>query len=221
MREKIVNVSDPQAVDIASDFLHRGEVIALPTDTVYGFACSANNPEAIQRLYSIKCREKSKPIAICVNNLKSFRYWSKADHLEEDLLQRLLPGAVTIVLNKSENLNNPYLNPGVSKIGIRIPDFNFIQSVCMKFELPIALTSANLSFEKSTLNVNEFKDLWPKLKAVFDGGQLGQDENSRSASTVIDLSVPGRFKIIREGVAIEKTLDIMKHFNIILDSNRL
>lgn len=203
----------------ATNLLESGEVIALPTDTVYGLACSANNQEAIQKLYDIKGRICTKPVAICVPEIKDVLHWGRADHLPLELLHALLPGAVTIVVYKSHHLDNPYLNPGIDKIGIRIPKFNFIRKVTKEFKSPMALTSANRSSQKSTLNVNEFRELWPQLGAVFDGGQLGLSEEQRAASTVIDLSEPGKFKIIRKGVAVKRTVELLEkyRFEEILD----
>ena len=129
------------------------------------------------------------------------------------MLKFLLPGPVTIVVHKSKNLDNPYLNPGIKKIGIRIPDFDFIRNVSREFQYPIALTSANKSSERSTLNVSEFEKLWPQLGAVFDGGQLGLTDAQRAASTVIDLSKENVYKIIREGVAVKDTVEILERFN--------
>lgn len=204
----------------AANLLESGQVIALPTDTVYGLACSANNPAAIQKLYEIKGRICTKPVAICVPEIKDVLHWGRADHLPLELLNSLLPGAVTIVVYKSHHLNNPYLNPGIDKIGIRIPKFNFIRKVTKEFKAPMALTSANRSSQKSTLNVNEFRELWPQLGAVFDGGQLGLSEEQRAASTVIDLSEPGKFRIIREGVAIKRTIELLEkhHFEEVVDN---
>lgn len=199
-------------VQQAAHLLESGQVIALPTDTVYGLACSANNREAIKKLYDIKGRSCKKPVAICVSEIKDVLHWGMADHLPLALLQALLPGAVTIVLYKSKNLDNPYLNPGIDKIGIRIPEFNFIRQVTNEFKAPMALTSANFSSQKSTLNVNEFRELWPQLGAVFDGGQLGLSEEQRAASTVIDLSEPEKFKVIRKGVAVKRTVELLENF---------
>jgi tRNA threonylcarbamoyl adenosine modification protein (Sua5/YciO/YrdC/YwlC family) len=198
----------------ATELLRNGKVIALPTDTVYGLACNANCPDAIQKLYEIKGREETKPVAICVADYADLRQWGQADHLPDELLKLLLPGPVTIVVYKSKNLDNPYLNPGVEKIGIRIPDFDFIRNVSREFKYPIALTSANKSSERSTLNVEEFQKLWPNLGAVFDGGQLGLTDAQRAASTVIDLSRENVYKIIREGIAVRDTVEILeKRFN--------
>lgn len=211
----IVEKCSADAVQRAAHHLKASNVIALPTDTVYGLACSANNRAAIQKLYEIKGRQETKPVAICVATIADLRHWGEASHLPDELLQKLLPGAVTIVLNRSAHLDNPYLNRGVSKIGIRIPDFTFIQEVSRVYGFPIALTSANRSAEKSTLNVDEFQSLWPQLGAVFDGGRLGQTEEQRAASTVVDLSEPGSYKIIRNGVAVHRTICAIEQFDII------
>ncbi|CAD7014647.1 unnamed protein product [Ceratitis capitata] len=204
-QEKIYKVLDPKAIDIARQSLLDGEVIALPTDTVYGFACDANNEDAIKKLYDIKGRESYKPVAICVKNLESFRRYGVSEHLNDTLLNRLLPGPVTIVIERSIHLSNRFLNPGTTKIGIRIPMFSFIKNLCSVLDdKPLALTSANRSAERSSLNINEFEPLWPKLGGIFDAGQIGLSEDRRSGSTVIDLSQPGVYKIVREGVALKK-----------------
>lgn len=214
---KIVSCFDRHAIDLAAEQMRRGGVIALPTDTVYGLACSANDPYAIQKLYDIKGRDEQKPVAVCVSSIAQLKHYSQAAHLSDRLLTRLLPGAVTIILNKSEHLNNPFLNNGIHKIGLRIPDYEFIQKVSTKFVEPIALTSANKSGTNSTLDVVEFRDLWAGLSAVFDGGHLGDANNDmkqRCASTVVDLSTPGTYRIIRDGIAMEHTIKTMNEFKI-------
>lgn len=208
----VIKANNKNAIRQAANLLESGKVIALPTDTVYGLACSANDPKAIQRLYAIKGREERKPVAICVAEFADLRHWGQADHLPDELLEQLLPGPVTIVVRKSPHLDNPFLNPGVEKIGIRIPDFDFIRDVSRAFRYPVALTSANKSSEQSTLSVREFEKLWPSLGAVFDGGQLGLREEQRAASTVIDLSDAGRYRVIRKGVAVEHTVQVVEQF---------
>ncbi|XP_053673325.1 threonylcarbamoyl-AMP synthase [Anopheles nili] len=212
MYDKVKRIDNDLAVREAAELLANGEVIAIPTDTVYGLACRADNAEAINRLYQIKGRHESKPIAICVANFTSLRTWGQADHLSDALLHKLLPGAVTIVVKKSSKFKNSKLNPASANIGIRIPKYKFIQDVCSILQLPIALTSANVSADKSTLNIHEFQALWCKLGAVFDGGQLGLSENQRAASTVIDLTEKDRYSIIREGVAVERTIKIVEKY---------
>lgn len=211
---RLVKCSNRHAVRLATEQLRQDNVIAIPTDTVYGFACSANSSTAIQRLYAIKGREQTKAVAICVATIRDVRHWGEAEHLSDDLLTRLLPGAVTVVLEKSKYLDNPHLNSGFSKIAIRIPDFDFIRDVAKEFGSPIALTSANRSADASTLSVLEFEALWSDLGIVLDGGVLGQTEGQRSGSTIIDLSESGWCSIIRNGVAAQQTIMILDEFNI-------
>jgi tRNA threonylcarbamoyl adenosine modification protein (Sua5/YciO/YrdC/YwlC family) len=210
LSRKIIKTSEQDAISVASNLLKSGQVIGIPTDTIYGLACNANNTEAIRKLYEIKGRNEEKPVAICVSDFNDLKHWGQADHLPEELIMKLLPGPVTIVLNKSIYLNNPYLNQGIEKIGIRIPDFKFIRDVCRKFSQPMALTSANKSSEKSSLHIEEFKHLWPSLGAVFDGGRLSDAEDHRAGSTVIDLSEPCQYKIIREGISFDTTVKIVE-----------
>lgn len=207
------------AVTIANNQLTLGNVIALPTDTIYGLACNANDPHAIEKLYDIKGRSDSKPVAICVANITDLKRYGEAEHLPNELLNMLLPGAVTIVLNRSKNLDNPYLNPGTSKIGIRIPDLDFLRLVSTAFApQAIALTSANRSGAPSTLAIDEFEQLWPQLGAIFDGGCIGQTEYQRAGSTVVDLSEIGFYRIIRNGIASKKTAKIMYRFGLLSKS---
>ncbi|XP_059614387.1 threonylcarbamoyl-AMP synthase [Phlebotomus argentipes] len=208
----LVSTANPNAVPLARDLLAAGEVIALPTDTVYGLACDANNPGAIQKLYQIKGREEKKAVAICVAEIDDFHRWGDAAHLPREMLSELLPGAVTLVVNKSSRLDNPFLNPGFQRIGIRIPDCAFIRELSRAFRAPIALTSANKSSEPSSLAVAEFRALWPLLGAVFDGGQLGLTDAQRAASTVVDLSQEGRYMVIRRGVAMENTESVLQRY---------
>lgn len=207
--------SAADAVQQATAQLRAHHVIALPTDTIYGFACCANSETAIRRLYAIKGREQTKAVAICVPDIADLRHWASADYLADELLQRLLPGPVTIVLHKrSEHLRNPYLNPGFTKIGLRIPDSAFIRRVCVDYGLPLALTSANRSAAQSTLTVHEFEPLWPALAAVFDGGPVGLTQEQRAGSTIVDLSVRGECAVVRSGVAVAETLRVIRSYGI-------
>ena len=187
-----------------------GGVIAVPTDTVYGLAADAQNNSSIAKLYGIKSRDCLKPIAICVSAIEDVYKWGKVT-VPLELLRDFLPGPVTLVFERTAELN-PTLNPGTNLVGIRIPDYPFIQLLAELHGGPVALTSANPSAAPSTIAPEEFKTLWPSLKLIFDGGRLsshtnddgsnGTDRNlARAGSTVIDLSVKGHFRIIRPGSA--------------------
>jgi tRNA threonylcarbamoyl adenosine modification protein (Sua5/YciO/YrdC/YwlC family) len=204
----------PAAVERAARLISEGKVIALPTDTVYGLAAAAQNTQAIRQLYKIKGRDQNKPLAICVNSVKSIYCWGKANNLPSGLLDALLPGPVTVVLERTSSLN-PELNPGITKVGIRIPDSEFVLQLCKSLRTPLALTSANASNEPSCLEPEEFQSLWPHLAAVFHSGRIGDSTSLRAGSTVVDLSDPGKYHILRAGCALTSTKAVLEHFSIV------
>ncbi|KAJ9594049.1 hypothetical protein L9F63_014526 [Diploptera punctata] len=201
------------AVDKAAELIINGGVIAVPTDTIYGLATSAQNSQAISHLYEIKGRDPNKPIAICVGDIDSIPLWGRVDDLPLGLLENLLPGPVTIVVKRT-SLLNPLLNPGISSVGIRIPNHKFIQRLCKKIGMPLALTSANLSNEPSALSPEEFKNIWSCLSSIFHNGTIGDSPELRAGSTIVDLSVPGCYHIVRPGNAFTSTCDLLEKFGL-------
>ncbi|XP_069559942.1 threonylcarbamoyl-AMP synthase [Brachyistius frenatus] len=186
--------------------LKEGHVVAVPTDTIYGLTCFAQNCEAVRKIYDIKGRNEEKPLAICVGEIQDIYRYCKVT-VKEELLGDLLPGPVTLVFERSEVLNKD-LNPFTSLVGVRIPDHALMRRLCQMCGEPLALTSANISSHKSTVEVHEFRELWPKLSVVVDDGPIG--DHNRLGSTVVDLSVLGKYHIIRPGCAFSSTVDVLE-----------
>lgn len=208
-----INKCERQAVSLAVQLINEGGVIALPTDTVYGLAASAQNPTSIAKLYNIKGRNLHKPIAICTHDVNDICNWGYINHLPIGILNALLPGPVTVVLQRTPSLNKS-LNPKESKIAIRIPNSGFICKIVSLLKRPIALTSANESNKPSSLQPIEFSILWPKLDAIFDSGQIECSDKSRQGSTIVDLTVKGYYILIRAGSALDNTTYILRQFGL-------
>jgi len=181
-----------------------GGVIAVPTDTVYGVATSLS---AAERLYEVKGRTKTKPLALCVGDIDEIKSWAHTT-VPDTLLDDLLPGPVTLVFERSRSLLS-HFNPNTNLVGIRIPAHEFIRELCRQCKHPLALTSANVSDTLSTLSVDEFETLWQKIDLIVDGGRLADNELSRQGSTVVDLSKIGKYRIIRPGCALKETVKIL------------
>ncbi|MBZ3880874.1 YrdC domain-containing protein, mitochondrial [Sciurus carolinensis] len=180
-------------------------VVAVPTDPLCGLACFASCSSAL-----LKGCSKAKPLAVCLGHVADIYRYCQV-RVPEELLKDLLPGPVTLVMERSEELNKD-LNLFTPLVGIQIPDHAFMQDLAQIFEGPLALTSANLSSQASSLSVEEFKDLWPHLSLVIDGGPIGDGQNPEGHlhSTVVDLSVSGRFGIIHPSCALESTTAILQ-----------
>ncbi|KAK3267868.1 hypothetical protein CYMTET_23599 [Cymbomonas tetramitiformis] len=199
-------------VPIAVKDLKSEQVIALPTDTLYGLGACASSAKAVEELYDIKGRNKNVPLAICVGRLADVGTYGDVTHLPAGLLDALLPGAVTLLLKRQTTpLLSESLNPGVLSIGIRIPAAEFICQVAAESGGALALTSANISGSTSTIDVKEFEPLWPKCAHVFDAGKLAA---GRSGSTIVDLTISGRYTIIRDGDALVDTERILQEHGL-------
>ena len=228
---RLGSVVTSAASSLAAESLATGAVIAVPTDTIYGLACLVQHSAAVERLYTIKVlcllncdkemcplnhhvstffqgRNAKKPIAICVAEVEDIYSWANVT-VSRQVIEALLPGQVTLVFTRSEQLNNK-LNPDTDLVGVRIPDHSFLRHVCRLCGGPLALTSANLSNDQSTLAVEEFSDLHTSLELVCDGGRLSDSEEARLGSTVVDLSQEGSFTIIRAGSVRENVETVMK-----------
>lgn len=215
---KIIPVKSPThqdghgAAEEAAHILRAGGVIAVPTDTIYGVAALAQHSESVERLFQIKRRDSRKPIAICVHDASEISQWAEVS-IPESLLHQLFPGPVTAVFCRTPRLN-PALNPLTNLVGVRVPDCDFIRQTSKLCGGPLALTSANVSSEMSSLNIQEFQSLWPFLDAVFDGGDLSASGLHRAGSTVIDFSMPGRFNILREGCVPQQCRKLLQEFHL-------
>ncbi|KAK6936038.1 Threonylcarbamoyl-AMP synthase-like domain [Dillenia turbinata] len=210
--EGIVHPASEQYAEEAIQALKDGKVIAVPTDTLYGFACDACSMEAVNRIYDIKGRKHTSPLAICVGDVLDIMRFAITDHLPDGLLDSLLPGPVTVVLRRGESsLLEKSLNLGLESIGVRVPDCDFIRVISRGSGSALALTSANLSGQPSSVSVKDFENLWQHCAYVYDGGVL---PSGRAGSTVVDLTNSGKYKILRPGSAKEETVAILERHSL-------
>lgn len=184
--------ANQQAYEKARRLLSGGEVVALPTETVYGLAARADDAQAVAKIYKIKGRRKSNPLTICVNNLPQVQAIAYISPLARKLMRAFWPGPLTLVLPlKSGAPICAAASAGLGTIGLRMPDANWVQSI----DMPLVLPSANTSRRPSPHNAQEVaNDLGDKIPLIIDGGpcKLGIE------STVISIE-GGTVKLLRAG----------------------
>ncbi|CAM4764036.1 unnamed protein product [Rotaria magnacalcarata] len=208
MSDNIVSVNDIDLIDRCISILKNNGVIAVPTDTIYGLAALVNSEQAIRRIYEIKGRSFTKPLAIAVGYVEDVFSWSKPTLTKEQLGNgQLLPGPVTLMFERNSSLPD-YFNPNVTNVAIRIPNCQFMIELAQRLKQPMALTSANISNEPSTICIDEFKVLWQDVDLVVDGGVLAS--NDRRGSTIVDLSQSDYFHIQREGIDCERIVKYLQ-----------
>jgi len=176
--------------------LEDGGVVAFPTDTVYGVGVRAFDVDGIERLYAIKGRERSKAIAILIAEANQLEQIAEADKTAQTLAKNFWPGPVTLVLPRKPQVPES-LAQGPT-IGIRVPDHTVSRKL-LAAAGPMAVTSANLSGEKNTLDADEvLAQLGGRIDLVIDGGQTPGNQ----PSTVVDLT-GGEPKFLRIGSVSE------------------
>ena len=191
------------AVAAAAERLRSGEVVALPTETVYGLAANALDPDAVKRIYDTKQRPARNPIIVHVDGVSMARRcvaeWPES---AQRLADAFWPGPITLVLPKSE-LVPDIVTAGGDTVGVRWPGHPIMRETIKACGFPLAAPSANPSNELSPTNAGHVsRSLGGRLSLIIDGGQsqIGIE------STVVDLtSRPVR--ILRPGLIHEESIE--------------
>lgn len=186
----------------AAELLRAGEVVALPTETVYGLAANALDPQAVAKIYELKGRPAHNPIIVHVEGLDMahacVREWPEA---AERLAGAFWPGPLTIVLPRAAAIPD-LVTAGGGTVGVRWPQHPFMREVIRACGFPLAAPSANLSNQLSPTNAEHVrKQLGDRLRLIVDGGQ----SNVGIESTVVDLTAnPPR--VLRPGMIHAESL---------------
>ena len=183
--------------------LKTGEVIALPTETVYGLAGRCDNKNAIENIYKIKNRPKSNPLIIHYSNINDALNDIHTDSRAIELANKFWPGPLTLVAKvKNKSICKSALSK-MNTIAIRVPSNIIFLDVLSKLKIPLAAPSANRYGKISPTSANDvYEELNGKIPIILDGGHslIGLE------STVIDLTEK-KAKLIRHGGVNKKELN--------------
>jgi L-threonylcarbamoyladenylate synthase len=191
------------AVREAVSLLRRDELVALPTETVYGLAANALSSVAVRRIFEVKGRPFSNPVIVHVDGVKQARQcvrgWPTA---AEALVAAFWPGPLTLVLPRAAAIPDE-VTAGGDTVAVRWPHHPFIQSVIRACGFPLAAPSANLSEGISPTNAEHVRrSLGNRIRLIVDGGQA----QVGIESTVLDLSTDTP-RILRPGMVHEASLE--------------
>jgi L-threonylcarbamoyladenylate synthase len=204
-KTKILPAHDASAISLALSLIQAGELIAFPTDTVYGVGCLATLTQAIEQIYVIKGRDASKAIPILLGDITDLTQVTH-DMGEKALrlAERFWPGPLTLVVPRHpalpENLSPE--QPGEQPtIGVRMPDHP-VALALLRQAGPMAVTSANLSGGANTCTAQEvLAQLGGRIPLILDGGRTP----GGTPSTVVDCTGPEPV-ILRQGPISSKDL---------------
>lgn len=178
----------PEILQKACELLSSGDVVAIPTETVYGLAADATNDQAVAKIYATKQRPEFNPLIIHCHSASQASQYVEFTQVAERLAERFWPGPLTLVLKRRKDLSTPIsllASAGLDTLAIRIPSHPVAQALIKLYGKPLAAPSANLSMTISpTCALDVQASLGSRVPLIIDGGatKIGVE------STIVDLS---------------------------------
>ena len=182
-------------VERAIRILKNGGIVAFPTDTIYGLGANAFDEDAVLRIYEAKVRPRNFALTLLLADTSQIKLVAEnIPKMAWKLAEKFMPGALTIVLNKSMAVSNMITGEG-NTVAVRIPNHPVPIALVKGLGAPITGTSANISGGNNPLTAEDvFKQLRYRVDMIIDGGRCPIGVSS----TVLDLTTNPP-KIIREG----------------------
>lgn len=190
-------------VDELVQILRNDGVISVPTDTVYGLCARINSKEAYNNLMHVKNRPSNKLFPIMCADKEQIKSISIVDEKVEKLIDRFMPGPITLVLKKRVGLFD-FVNNGGATIAVRMATSKVLEDIIRKIGCPIFMTSANQSGEPVAHNPDEIEKTCPLIDGILEG-----EVSFGEASTIVDCTLE-EVKILRTGpITMEKIKEII------------
>lgn len=171
----MIRPADSQSLEEAAERLRRGELVAIPTETVYGLAADAWNSTAVGKIFEVKGRPPTNPLIVHVASVERFEWaaaWPPSDELAE-LLDRLAPcwpGPLTVVVPRNARIPD-VVTAGLDTVGLRVPAHPVALELLRRCEFPLAAPSANPSNYVSPTTARHVADeLGDRVAMILDGG---------------------------------------------------
>ncbi|MDR0868881.1 MAG: threonylcarbamoyl-AMP synthase [Planctomycetota bacterium] len=189
----LINLTAADAAEKTLSVLQRGGIVAVPTDTVYGLCGRADSAVALARLRQIKSREPEKPFQILLADFAEVKKFAVVEPSVAEILARHWPGALTAILPA---LLPSAASPVISSntVGIRLPDFPWLQALLRKLPSGLAATSANRhGAPPARVAAGIAAAFGDEIDLIVDGGELA------GAASTVALFTGGGVKILRQG----------------------
>lgn len=197
MKTKILTSKNnfKEIVKVSSDLLLKGEIIAFPTETVYGIGCLLNQTKSVEKIFELKGRNKRKPLAVHISDLSMVDQLSgNVPDVFYKIAEKFMPGPISIIIDKKESVSD-MITSGLNSIGVRFPDNEIFNAICKNAGQPIVATSANISGEISSVDANSVvKSFNGKIPLIIDDGETKYKQDS----TVIKIS-GNKISVLRNG----------------------
>ncbi len=190
----------------AAYFVKTGEVVAFPTETVYGLGANGLNPEAVAKIYEAKGRPGDNPLILHIADKKDIEPLTTGLNANaRALIEHFWPGPLTLIVKKSKLIPD-IVSAGLPTVAVRFPSNPFAMEFIRACGCPVAAPSANISGRPSPTNARDvMEDMQGKIAAVLDGGSCGIGLES----TVVDTTEPVPVILRPGGVTYEMLTEVL------------
>ncbi|MDR0485015.1 MAG: threonylcarbamoyl-AMP synthase [Alphaproteobacteria bacterium] len=203
-----------------AEVLNNGEVVAFPTDTVYGLGSIATNETSLLKLYDYKKRPKNNPLVLYLHDILQTEEYLIVNDIFYRIAEKFLPGAITLILNKKSNSKiHPLCSNYTNKLGLRIPNNETCLKLLSHVKNPIVATSGNLSSQISPTTANHVLENFKNtdLLILNDNNVLEGIE-----STILDISEEDNITLLRYGaITLEQLQELNLKINVKIADNSL
>jgi L-threonylcarbamoyladenylate synthase len=181
-----ISAGAADALELALAALRRGDLVAFPTDTVYGVGAHAFLPQAVAHLFQVKDRPGDRAIPLLLSDAAAMRLvCTDIPALAWELADRFWPGALSLVLHRAALVPDEVTGGGPT-VAVRVPAHDLVRDLCRAVGAPIAATSANCHGQPAPVTPDEaWEALRGRISVLLDGGPCPGGK----ASTVLDLTV--------------------------------
>jgi L-threonylcarbamoyladenylate synthase len=190
-------------LDHITQVLEAGQLVVLPTDTVYGLAAALKCPEAVARIYEVKRRPPERPIALLVDRIEDVEtVAAEISPIAKRLMEKFWPGGLTIALPRRPEIPD-IVTAGGPTVAVRLPNHPVPRALIRRLRAPLPTTSANRSGNPSPLTARQaLVEIGADVAAILDGGP----SPGGVESTVIDLTA-SQPRITRVGAVTVEALE--------------
>lgn len=177
--------------------IKNGELVAFPTETVYGLGANAMNGDVVKKIYEVKGRPQDNPLIVHIANKKDIeKYALIKNDIERRIIRKCMPGPISLILEKKDTISD-VTTCGLKSVAIRFPSNKVAQKFIKATNLPICAPSANTSKRPSPTRAKDvFADMNGKIPAIIDGGQctIGVESTvCKVDSGIIYILRPGKY----------------------------
>ena len=184
MNTQVLPVNE-ESIALAAKLLQQGELVALPTETVYGIAADARNGEAVKKIFEAKGRPQDNPLIVHICGMEMLHgIVSEVPERAKKLAAAFWPGPLTMVMPRGPEVSEVTC-AGLDTVGVRMPSHPVVQAVIKASGVAFAAPSANLSGKPSPTNAQDvFTDMDGRLPLILDGGECDWGVESTVVSVV-------------------------------------